>query len=64
MDTQTAFYIVSSPRGRTPRVTRQVSPFFESLNHAVRALRFMRDRLPRDEHLHIEHGDRPTDYDA
>ena len=64
MDNNTAFYIVSSPPGRLLRATRQVSPFFDSLNHAVRALHFMRDRLPRDEHLHIEHGDRPNDYDA
>ena len=64
MDSNTAFYIVSSSRAFAPRATRQVSPFFDSLNHAVRALRFMRDRLPRDEHLHIEHGERPDDYDA
>lgn len=64
MDPNTAFYIVSSPRRGMHQMTRQVSPYFETLHHAVRALSFLRDRLPRNEHLHIEHGDRPRDYDA
>lgn len=64
MDPNTAFFIVSSPRGRMHHATRQVSPYFESLQHAVRALQFLRERMPRNESLHIEQGDGVVDSDA
>jgi hypothetical protein len=64
MDTQTTFCIVSSAHGRHHRATRKVSPYFSSLNHAVRALKFMRDRLPKHERLHIEQSERGHDFDA
>jgi hypothetical protein len=64
MDPNTAFFIVSSPRGRMHKATRQVSPYFDSLHHAVRALSFLRERLPRNESLHIEQGDGAPESDA
>lgn len=64
MDPNTAFFVVSSPRGRTLQATRQVSPSFDSLHKAVRALNFLRERLPRNESLHIEQGRGTPDSDA
>jgi len=64
MDTHTAFCIVSSASGRHHHSTRKVSPYFSSLNHAVRALKFMRDRLPQSERLHIEQSERENNFDA
>ena len=64
MDTNTAFCIVSSVRGRHYRSTRKVSPYFSSLNHAVRALKFMRERMSSNEQLHIEQTERAHDFDA
>ncbi len=64
MDTNTAFCIVSSVRGRNYHSTRKVSPYFSSLNPAVRALKFMRDRMAGNEQLHIEQTDREQRFDA
>lgn len=64
MNPNTAFFIVSSPRGRMRQATRQVSPYFESLQHAARALNFLRERVPRNESLHIEQGEAVPDSDA
>lgn len=64
MDPQTAYFIVSSCRGRSVSSTRKVSPYFESLQQAVRALSFLRERRAGNERLHIEQGDRQLDTDA
>lgn len=64
MDPQTAYYIVSSCRSRSLSSSRQVSPYFDTLHHAVRALKFMRERLPKSENLHIEQGATPARHDA
>ncbi|MEM6638620.1 MAG: hypothetical protein AAF610_01820 [Pseudomonadota bacterium] len=61
MDTNTAYCIVSSVRGRHHRTTRKVTPYFSTLYQAVRALKFLRERLTGDEHLHIEQTQRPTE---
>ena len=53
MDPNTAFYIVSSGR-RIERRPQQVGPTYSSLEHAARALSFLRKTLPRMMRLHIE----------
>jgi hypothetical protein len=56
MDPQTAFFIVSNRRRRGGQMSRQVSPYFDSLQHAVRALSFLRRSFGTGAELHIEQG--------
>lgn len=54
MDPNTAFYIVTSARRRPVHEARRVGPSYGTLEHAARALSFLRKKLPGVMRLHIE----------
>ena len=56
MDPHTAFFIVSNRRRAGGQMSRRVSTYFESLQHAARALGFLRRSFPSGTELHIEQG--------
>ena len=64
MDPNTAFYIVSCGRPRSPRAVRRVGPAFGTLEQAARALGFLRRKLPDRTMLQIEQDVRPDTDDG